>query len=361
MGQLGFSARPAATAAVCAMLMASVAPNVFAQSNTIFPKGWDANVRDRLFMRMGYVSIMAKTKSEDAYDVSGPVVTAQDLVNAATYADALRGTGDPLDPDLFSEDPLASYTLGTSAIRAEVQRLGGLGTPPGVKAKVKNASTIAFSIGYWLTDDHDWMVEGFVLASPMTIRVEGAGVNSRGVPNGVAGKEILTTKMLPPLVVLSRHFGDKNWPVRPYLGLAATYAVFYGAKTTPFYDSYVGGTSKASIKNAGGFGGFLGLTSPITEDWHVNVAVGKLKLKTEATLTTYNTVIKSGQAVIQDYSQTLINGIRVGEQNIDTQLTTKLMQAVARSKGQQDLGSFTRKQKNSLDNTIVNVSVGRSF
>lgn len=360
MGPYGFCARPAAMAAV-AVLMASAAPGALAQANSIFPKGWDANVRDRLFMRMGYVSIMPKTKSEDAYDVTGPVVTAQDLVNAATYADALRGTGDPLDPDLFSEDPSASYTLGTAAIRSEVNRLGGLGTPKGIKAKVKDASTIAFSIGYWITDDHDWMVEGFVLANPMTVRVEGAGVNSRGRPNGVAGKEIVTTKMLPPLVVLSRHFGGKNWPVRPYLGLAATYAVFFDTKTTSFYDSYVGGKSKASIKNAGGFGGFVGLTSPINDDWHVNVAVGKLKLKTEATITTYNTVIKTGQAVIQDYSQNLVNGIGVGERNIDTQLTTKLMEAVARSKGQQDLGTFTRKQKNTLDNTIVNFSVGRSF
>lgn len=364
MGQRGFFAQSAAGLAAAALMLCAV-PNAAAQTNSIFPKGWDSNVRDRLFMRMGYVSIIAKTKSEDVRDVNGAVVDADKLNEAADWGDAnLTGSGDPLDPDFFDIDPFASYSLAVGAITPGMNKLGGsLGTPRGVKAKVKNASTLAFSIGYWLTDDHTWMVEGFVLANPMTIKAEGAGVRYDGRPNGIAGKEILTAKMLPPLVVLSYHFGDRQSLFRPYVGLAATYAVFYDAKATAALGEYVGGTTKVSIKNAGGFGGFLGVTSPVTDGWHVNLAVGKLKLKTEATLTTYNTSIKTGMAVLQDYSLDISKGVAKGEADIDSQMTTKLMQLYAlRTTGDRNnLGTFVRKQKNSLDNTIVNLSVGRSF
>lgn len=50
-----------ATAGACAALP------TFAQQlpNSIFPAGWDSKVRDRLFMRIGYTSVITKTRSED--------------------------------------------------------------------------------------------------------------------------------------------------------------------------------------------------------------------------------------------------------------------------------------------------------
>lgn len=40
---------------------------------------------------------------------------------------------------------------------------------------------------------------------------------------------------------------------------------------------------------------------------------------------------------------------------------TKLMKLVAMDRGGKDLGTYVRKQDQSLTNTIFNISIGRSF
>jgi hypothetical protein len=78
--------------------------------------------------------------------------------------------------------------------------------------------------------------------------------------------------------------------------------------------------------------------------------------------------------VINDYDPVVVNLINSAENNdpsnvtgsgrprwVDSQVTTKLMKLVAQSKGKSDLGSFERKQDVAIRNTIVNLSVGRSF
>ena len=377
MNEVGFMKKATGViAAAVAVLTLIPAPEVHAQtSNTIFPEGWDRSVRDRMFMRLGVISVNTKTKSSDAVDVTGPVISRQDIVNANTWKSTntldgvIRGVGGSTTGFSRAE---WSAILGTIGLLRTTDPLPefqngpnkGLGTPPGVKAKVGEGSTVAMSLGYWLTDDFTWMLEAFVLAKPLEVKAYGAGTNVSGEPNGVSGKHIITTKMLPPLAVLSRHFGAKENRIRPFVGLGATYAILYDAKTTDLYDTYVGGETSVSIKSAFGVGPFVGLSGSLNDKWHVNVQVGQINLKTTATLTTKNTLVTGDSQVLNDFSPQFKEAYQFindtyGGTGVD--VSYLLSRLVAASKGQSDLGSFTRKQDQKLRNTIVNFSVGYSF
>jgi outer membrane protein len=209
-----------------------------------------------------------------------------------------------------------------------------------------------------------------VLAQPMSIKIEGDGVRADGTPNTLNGKHIATTKLLPPLVIGSYHFGDRRSLVRPYVGLGAMYAVFFGAKTTAFFDEYQGGKTTISTKNTFGAGPFVGLQSSINDQWHVNLSVGQIALRTTSRLVTSNTNIRSGAAVLNDLHPDILEAINVGEELLPplgtigdgtAGVTTMLTELVARNRGQANLGTYVREQKMKITNTIVTISVGRSF
>jgi len=334
-------------------------------------KQFSNTVRGNMFMRLGVTSVFNKNKSGDAYDVTGPVITQKDLNDAAVRGDAiLNGDYGAELQNYYTLDSEsgANYSTVVAAIRDAVPAVG-LGTPAGIKARVGNGTTPTLSIGYWLSDDYTWVAEAYVLAAPITIKAYGEGTNYAGKPNGLSGKEILSTKLLPPVVMFGRYFRDQNATFRPYLGVGATYAVFFDGKTTSAYNQYVGGRSTVSLKNAFGIGPFAGLKTQMSDDWHVNFSVGQIKLKTEASLVTYNTKFVTGSDVIKDFNADLTTAVEFAETPrgrfnvapVDTRTTTKLMQLVALSKNQSDLGTFERKQKQEITATIVTLSIGRTF
>ena len=282
-----------ARALALSALAACAATPVLAQSqpthNTIFPAGWDSKVRDRLFMRIGYVSVITKTKSEDARDLSGFAVSRQDIIDASQLG-VLCST-DPTNPRVAGLN-CARYDDGLGGglwepfVPDRVLRSGldadgvaGIGTPPGVKARAqKNIGTPALSIGYWLDAERKWLLEGFVLAAPLKVDIKGEGTNPSGQPNGVNGKTIATTKLLPPLVIGSYNFGEAEAMFRPYVGVGAMYAVFFGAKATPELETYVGGPTTITTKNTFGFGPFLGLKTTISDGWRHGIRPNTINL-----------------------------------------------------------------------------------
>jgi len=393
------SVKQAATLLLAAAGACAALPT-FAQQqlpNSIFPAGWDSKVRDRLFMRIGYTAVITKTKSEQVRDVSGPVVTQQELLNAVAIASNCSGspssvpagidctpylgTADYGDAtSLWGTDESGfAYQLLASAFRND--GVTSIGTPPGIKAKAqKNIGTPTLSIGYWIDQERKWLLEGFVLAAPLKVDITGDGTNPSGQPNGINGKVIATTKLLPPLVIGSYNFGEANAMFRPYVGVGAMYAVFFGAKASPELEQYVGGPTTITTKNTFGFGPFLGLKTEIGEGWHFNVSVGRIGLQATSRLVTSNTQIRSGSAVLNDLTSGLIDAIKTGDNTIaqtptnsdfgllapnvgdgKTGATTLLMNLVSQAKGQSNLGTFVREQKMKLTNTIINVSVGMNF
>ena len=147
-------------------------------------------------------------------------------------------------------------------------------------------------------------------------------------------------------------------------------------RATEALNTYQGGASSGdttiNLKNALGFGPFLGVKTSIDDDWHLNLSVGKLRYKTEATLTTRNTTITSASGVVLDYGPnvTVANTDGAGAisgtiyPNDGTGVITALMCDLAAAKYKNNncnLGTFVRKQSTVLDNTLFMFSVGRRF
>lgn len=373
--------------AASTLFSASVAQ---AQQSSIFPAGWDNKIRDRLFMRLGYTTAFLKTKAEDARDITGNAVSIDQLLAAGQLGTAISVECDGNDffntgaagPNYSAEDCLkyadanqgAAYgAIGLERITDELRARGmtGLGTPPGIKAKTQSsAGTPTVSLGYWLDEDRHWLLEGFVLAQPLTVKIYGDGLRENGSPTTLNGKHIVTTKILPPLVIGSYNFGDKRNVVRPYVGVGAMYAVFFGARTTSFFETYLGGRTTVSTKNVFGVGPFVGLQSSLNSDWHVNLSVGQIGLNTTSRLVTTGTQITSESAVLKDFPTEISRLIAVAGEGLwsntrpdqEGKFTTAVMDLVKRSSGNRpDLGTYVREQKMKITNTIVTFSVGRSF
>ena len=370
---------------LCALAVAGVASASEQVQGGMFAKLTPA-YKDRVFMRLNYVYAHIKTESKDAYDITGPVVAKGDIVkylgSGSGYVSRyVTVDGDPITGDADSDN--LYDTIGASLDSALTRDAAagvrgasvGLGTPSGLKARSGSAGTPAISLGVYLDEDRKWLMEAFLLAAPLKLSVYGDGQKVTGGANGINGKKILTTDMLPPTVLLGRYFGDKNAMFRPYLGLGASYAIFFNTKATPFLNEFQGGANPGdttvTTKNAFGIGPFVGFQANLDEDWHASLNVGQIKLKSEATLITRNTTIVTGADVLTHYGSNAVQRVvRISERDFqfydpDTGLlvgtTTATMQDLARAKGLSNSGTFVRKQENKFTNTIFMLSVGRKF
>lgn len=373
-----------------AYLFCAVPPAAAQEFPPMFAKLQSA-YKDQVFWRVKTVYTNTKTTSGDAYDVTGKVV---DIAGLRAMVN-LMPAGDRLSASLDERTRYRlklQYDQAVGALENGIPRdqpgesVVGLGTPPGIKARAGNAGTVALSVGVYLGESKRWVAEALLLGLPMSVSVYGDGVTQRGTPNGLNGQKIITTKLLPPTALLGRYFGDQDAAIRPYLGLGAMYAIFFDTKATGDLNAYQGGQSygdtTVSIKNAFGVGPFIGAQAQLGAGWHASFNVGQVRLKTEATLITRNTVITSQSAVTRDYGPNINSAIETGN-GFDAQtvggiqlypngFTTRLMSDYANYKatgevpgpgvtGTATLGTFVRKQKTTLDNTIMMLSVGRQF
>lgn len=381
--------------ALSAVFASLSAPAKAESVDSIFAKV-SPSVRDRMFFRLNYIYANVKSSSGEAYDVTGPVISRGDIEkylgpgntsgtqNGASHA-AKNDSGTYKSPYYPTRDSSTTvYGGGATSVNARLfgavdddaalgytATLNGLGTPDGVKAKSdESVATPALSVGYFLTDDYTWFVEAYVLAAPLKVNVQGDGLNGRNLPNGINGVNIIQTKLLPPTAILGYYFGKQTDRLRPFVGVGGSYAMFFDVRATDALNTYEGGDTSISLKNSLGFGPFLGIRSAIDDTWHVSFSVGKLRYKTEATLTTRNTVITAQSGVIADYGPNVYIVNTDGANAIartyhpTTDVVTALMCDLAATKYRNDncnLGTYERKQSTVLDNTMFMFSVGRSF
>lgn len=324
----------------------------------------EPRLRDRMFMRIDYIRANVKTTASEVRDLSGPVVGANDF---ETYLGPTSPTASFLSGSDRGKYKNTIQVLFTKGIKDDVAtgyscEANGIGTPCGTRASAQSMiGTPAISVGYFLNDDHDWAVEGFVLAKPIDVSIKGDG------PTSLNGKEIIKLKMLPPVVKFGHYFGSRKDTIRPYAGLLGSYAVFYDIKATGTLNEYVGGSggndTTVGIKNAFGWGLMLGARAEVSDDWHVAFNVGKIRYKTEATIVTSNTVIRGDAAVLKDLGPHIQEAIIGGDATMSGG-TTRIMCDLARAKyGSTSCnhGTFVRSAKTVLDNTLFVLSVGRSF
>ena len=364
----------------------TIAADAAGADNSIF-ENVESSVRDRMFFRLSYIHANVKSTSGNAYDVTGPVFRRGDIEALPVNSKFEVG-------EVGSEDDLSAYYITfrnslNNAMNADNAGCPGvgqaLGTPCGIKSKSAAAvGSVGMSLGYYIDQDRHWALEALLLGAPVNVSVYGDG------NNGLRGKEIIKLKMLPPIATIGRYFGSANAPIRPYLGLGASYAMFYDIKPTNTLNLYQGGKTasdtKISVKNAFSLGPFLGAKGQLNDDWHVALTIGSFRFKTEATLTTHNTTITSGTGVLQDYGPNVAQAITAIEKlnttiplNVRVKpgetvggysggqsvgVTTALMCEVARNRlGNNDcnFGSYVRKQRTTMDALLFSFSVGRSF
>jgi outer membrane protein len=387
-------------------------------------------LQERTFMRASVLAVKVKTKSGDTYDVTGPVLTRADVVAitspqnttatnpapGASSVTAIRdyliqgGTSATVANQVGKQVSKADLGIGQLVQSMDAQGVTQLGTPAGIKGEAKkNMATAGFSLGYYLDDGFRWAVETFVLAAPLstsviahgnsTWRSDGEGGYALQ-PFGLEGQKIISSKLLPPTVMIGRYWGAPGARFQPYTGLMAMYAIFYDTKASEALNSYVGGSNPGSttvsLKNTFGAGPMIGFKYEMNDTWHVGLSVGSVRLKTVATLTTRNTMFTKSAGAIQDFgyaasidpesqavasiSDTIktgedlfatpaqtgqtTSGVTVAMSNAVTAnggLTSLVSKAVAFSRGQTDLGTFVRKNETTLNSTILMMSVGYKF
>jgi outer membrane protein len=420
-----------------AVLMAAVAaawaqPSL-AQSSTDDPlalKLANAVSPDRFFVRAGVIGVKIKTESGDAYDVTGPLVTRAELqamVDTNVIIDAMVANGvsnaDPDDSDTTTagaiQQALTDDVKGIPNIikSMDARNLTALGAPRGVKAIAKESvGTAGISLGMFLDDEYKWAVEAYVLAVPPKASVNIAGPSLRRTnasgsaqtvqPFPLQGQKIIDTKLFPPLLMLGRYWGNKDSRFRPYTGVIGMYAMFYDTKATDALNYFVGGQNPGdttvSFKNTFGMGPMLGGKFQINDNWHVNLNIGHVKLKTVGTLVTRNTLLTQKTTGVFAYGDdpslpttttgnSITSTLQVAElaywgtpeepqvlNNFDPSVADKfdsvrsiVSRVVAYQRhiaagGDPDVapesqGTFVRKSEATLKNTLFMLSVGRTF
>jgi outer membrane protein W len=173
--------------------------------------------------------------------------------------------------------------------------------------------------------------------------------------------------------VLGKYFGSKDSRIRPFVGVGASYAIFFDARATETLNRYQGGANdgdtSVSVKNAFGVGPFLGVKAQLDDDWHLSFSIGKLRYKTEATLVTRNTTFTNESEILRDYPPELYNAILGAQDTVSSNTdprfgTTLLLCDLALAKTGNtscNQGTFVRKQSTKLDNTLFTFGIGRRF
>ncbi len=302
-------------------------------------------------------------------------------------------TGNRQDNGEFGSGALLSNQsgLGTVYHYLDDNKLSGVGTPSGITGiAAPVAGTAGISVGYYLDDEYKWLVETYVLAAPVYSSVKAHGRASNYAVAGthaigIDGVKVITTKILPPTVLFGRYWGAKDAKFRPYTGVMAMYAIFADTKATDAFNTYAGGSNPGdttvSIKNAFGLGPVVGMKYQFNDTWHASLNVGAVKLKTQATLTTRNTYIGSDSAILKDLGG-VGNAIFAGENIYNDPSCTLIACGVVQTNGGlvsmitkgiiadrlaagtgdgKSLGTYVRKTDTELNNTILFLSVGRTF
>ena len=139
-------------------------------------------------------------------------------------------------------------------------------------------------ITYMLTDNVSVDVP---VSLPFKHKLYGAGAI-----DGVG--QIGSVKALPATVFLQYRFMDAASKFRPYVGLGATYAYFFGAEGSGTLTRLTGGTPSSptglSIDSKFIVTPQIGLTLAVSDRWSVDLSYSKSSLKTTARLSTGQTV-----------------------------------------------------------------------
>jgi outer membrane protein len=170
---------------------------------------------------------------------------------------------------------------GVSRVMPHVSGGDVRGGPPGSRVDIKAATSEMLTLGYMLTDE---ISLEFIGGIPYKHDIVGAGSLS---PYGKLG----SVKQAGPTLFVQYRFLRSDAPVRPYVGLGATYAYFYGSKGSNTLNALTmtnpgGPSTQVSVCSAWGPTLQIGATLKLDSHWFLEAQAAKTYIKNTATLST---------------------------------------------------------------------------
>jgi outer membrane protein len=157
--------------------------------------------------------------------------------------------------------------------------------PLGTQADVASASSLTGGLTYMWSDN---IAIDVPLGLPFKHDINGAGSFLAGV-----GK-LADTKALPITAVVQYRFGAANASFRPYVGLGATYAMFFDETSTLAFSAATGGTkanpTTVTFKDKLVPAVQIGISLNVNPKWFVDLSVTYTPLETRGTLSTGQTI-----------------------------------------------------------------------
>jgi outer membrane protein len=183
------------------------------------------------------------------------------------------------DPMYYNSVRLGLYSLfyNTSA-----DDLSGPFVPAGTNLAAENVVTLYAAYVRSLSTRFD--VE-LTAGYPPLVKVKGVGPSMLGsVPYN--GQVISTARWIAPSVLVQYKFLSENSPLRPYIGVGATYVTFYDRNNTAAGNAAAGGPTKLSLTSSLGPSATAGLRWHIGGHWNLYGSYSVSQVKTDLTADT---------------------------------------------------------------------------
>ncbi|MEL7439259.1 MAG: outer membrane protein OmpW [Pseudomonadota bacterium] len=122
---------------------------------------------------------------------------------------------------------------------------------------------------------------GYMFTDNISLEVLAATPFSHDISTDLVGKDIGSTKHLPPTVMVQYYFGDSQSKFRPYVGAGLNYTIFFdeGFNST----GKGAGLSDLKLDDSFGLAANVGLDYMINDKWFLNASAWYANIETEAT------------------------------------------------------------------------------
>ncbi|MCR9910142.1 outer membrane protein OmpW [Vibrio campbellii] len=122
---------------------------------------------------------------------------------------------------------------------------------------------------------------GYMFTDNISLEVLAATPFSHDISTDLVGKDIGSTKHLPPTVMVQYYFGDVQSKFRPYVGAGLNYTIFFdeGFNST----GKGAGLSDLKLDDSFGLAANVGVDYMINDKWFLNASAWYANIETEAT------------------------------------------------------------------------------
>ncbi len=122
---------------------------------------------------------------------------------------------------------------------------------------------------------------GYMFTDNISLEVLAATPFSHDISTDLVGKDIGSTKHLPPTVMVQYYFGDSQNKFRPYVGAGLNYTIFFdeGFNST----GKGAGLSDLKLDDSFGLAANVGVDYMINDKWFLNASAWYANIETEAT------------------------------------------------------------------------------